>query len=306
MHFLYLIRYKNLLIIGLTQWLFKWILIDLFFKNSALSNTRFIYLILATICIAAAGNIINDIQDVSIDRINKPEKVIIGKKISEKTANWFYILLNIIGVALGFYVASVVDKSSFAVLFVLISGLLYYYSVSLKKVPLAGNILISILVALTVLIVGIFTLLPIISDANQFLVKYVFKILFWYSCFAFYINLLRELIKDIEDVNGDYTGGVISIPIVIGKKRTVKLVSILSILPCSALFFVVYEYLYSYPFLNIYLLFAIMGPLLYVSITAWSAKKKKEYTRLSTLLKLIMVLGVLSIIVVRYTLFQKL
>lgn len=281
-------------------------LIDLFFKNSALHSWQYAIMVLATVCIAAGGNIINDIQDVYADRINKPGRVIVAAKISEKNANWLYILLTFTGVILGFYVANASDKPGFAVIFVLISGLLYFYSVSLKKIPVAGNLLISLLVAMVVLITGIFTLLPIASEANLYLFKYVFKILFWYSCFAFYINMLRELIKDIEDVDGDHAAGVVSIPILIGRKRSVKLLSILATLPCIGLFFAIYEYLHTHPLLNAYLLFAIMGPLLYVSFTSWDAKKRKQYRRISLLLKIIMVLGVLSIVILRYTLFSKL
>lgn len=306
MPYLKLIRPINILIIIVTQWLFKWMLIDVFFKNTALTSLEFALLVLATVLIAAAGNIINDIQDVSIDKINKPKKVIVGKKIAEKNAYRFYIVLNILGVAIGIFVANQSEKSAFAIIFVLIAMLLYYYSIFLKKIPIIGNMLVSLLVGLVVIITGVFTLLPITTDANRFLVNYVFKILFWYAGFAFFINFLRELIKDVEDVNGDYNGKVKSVPILLGKLRTVRLVSILSAIPALILLWAVYDFFYQYPYLNIYILFAIIGPLIYIVITAWQAKKKKDYKRLSILLKVIMMFGVCSIILIRYILFNKL
>ena len=247
MPYLKLIRPINILIIIVTQWLFKWMLIDVFFKNTALTSLEFALLVLATVLIAAAGNIINDIQDVSIDKINKPKKVIVGKKIAEKNAYRFYIVLNILGVAIGIFVANQSEKSAFAIIFVLIAMLLYYYSIFLKKIPIIGNMLVSLLVGLVVIITGVFTLLPITTDANRFLVNYVFKILFWYAGFAFFINFLRELIKDVEDVNGDYNGKVKSVPILLGKLRTVRLVSILSAIPALILLWAVYDFFYQYP-----------------------------------------------------------
>ena len=306
MPYLKLIRPVNILIIIVTQWLFKLMLIDVFFKSTALTPLEFALLVLATVLIAAAGNVINDIQDISIDKINKPHKVIIGKNISEKNAYRFYIILNITGVALGIFIANKSGKPAFAIIFVLIAMLLYYYSMFLKKVPLIGNIVVSLLVGLVVIITGIFTILPITTDANRFLVNYVFKILFWYAGFAFFVNLLRELIKDVEDVNGDYNGKVKSVPILLGKLRTVRLVSILSAIPSLILLWTVYDFFYQYQLLNIYILFAIIGPLIYVVITAWQAKKKKEYKRLNIVLKVIMMLGVCSIILIRYILFNKL
>jgi 4-hydroxybenzoate polyprenyltransferase len=305
MPYLKLIRFKNLLIIAVTQWLFKWMLIDVFFKTNALSSIEFTMLVLATICLAAAGNIINDIQDVRIDRINKHKKVIIGKKIQEKTAYNMYVFFNITGVALGIYVANSSNKPGFAVIFVIIALLLYYYSVKLKKIPLAGNLLISVLVGVTVLITGLFTILPIATESNRYIVNYVFRILYLYSFFAAYLNFLRELIKDVEDVDGDYAGEVRSVPILLGKLRTLRLVSVLSILPCILLLWAAYLFLHQYPLLNAYVLFMLMGPLLYIAINSWNSKKKKEYRRLHMLLKLVMVLGVLSIIMVRYTMFNK-
>lgn len=306
MHYLKLIRYKNLIIIALTQWLFKWMLIDVFFKDTALTDIHFSFLVFSTVLIAAAGNIINDIQDITTDRINKHKEVIVGVKITEKRAYQLYLFTNITGVALGLYVANSSGKSGFTILFVIIALLLYYYSTSLKKILLAGNLVVSLLVALTVIIIGIFTLLPIASDTNQYIINYVFRILFYYAVFAFYINFLREIIKDVQDVNGDHAANVKSLPIVLGKRRTLKILSVLSVMPCAALLAAVYEYLHTHPLLNAYILFAIMGPLLFISFTAWDAKKAKQYSTISTLLKIVMVLGVLSIIIVRYTLFKQL
>lgn len=300
LHFLNLIRYKNLIIIAGTQLLFKYFLIDVFFRETALSYGQFALLIIATLCIAAAGYIINDIQDIEIDKINKPEQLIIDKHISEKRANYFYIALNFIGVLSGFYISSAIDRSGFAVLFVLISGLLYLYATSLKQYLIISNVVVSLLVSISILIIGLFDVLPIMTETNEFLVKYHFKILLIYTGFAFYINLLREIIKDIQDVDGDYANKIKTLPIVLGKQRTVKIISIMSLFTAVAVFYFMYTYLSDYQVIVLYLLLGVIAPVIYFSFVAWEAKKKKGFSKLSILLKLIMILGVLSIIPIHY------
>src|SRR5690606_18221143 len=127
----------------------------------------FTILVLATLCLAAAGYIINDVYDVEIDKVNRPDRVIVGKSISEKTANTLFIVFNVVGVLLGFYLSNMVGKNGFFALFVIISALLYIYASYLKQLLLVGNLVISLLVALSLIIVGLFDLLPAMTPENQ-------------------------------------------------------------------------------------------------------------------------------------------
>jgi len=153
--------------IALVQVLIKYALLVPFGVQLTLNGFGFSLLVLSTLCIAAAGNIINDIYDIETDLVNKPKKVIVGKTISEKQANNLFIILNVIGVGLGFYISNLVGKNAFFALFVIISALLYIYASYLKQVLLIGNIVISVLVALSIIIVGLFELLPVITLQNQ-------------------------------------------------------------------------------------------------------------------------------------------
>ena len=162
-----LIRWKNLLMIALVQLLVKYAFLEPFGAATSLDTLGIFLLIIATICIAAAGNIINDINDVDTDAINKPNKIIVGKSISEKTAYNLFIIFNVIGVGVGYYLSNAVGRSGFFSLFVIISILLYVYSTYLKQLFLIGNIVISVLVALSIVIVGIFELIPNITEKNQ-------------------------------------------------------------------------------------------------------------------------------------------
>ncbi|MFI1770533.1 geranylgeranylglycerol-phosphate geranylgeranyltransferase [Thalassobellus citreus] len=297
-----LIRWKNLLMIAVVQLLIKYALLEPFGVNTTLDAFGISLLILATIFIAAAGNIINDIYDVETDFVNKPEKLIVGKTISEKTAYNLFIVFNIIGVGIGFYISNLVGKSGFFSLFVIISALLYVYATYLKRTLLIGNIIISVLVALSILIVGIFELLPAITIQNQQTQLTFFKIILDYAIFAFIINLLREIAKDLEDIDGDYKAGMNTLPIAIGRIRATNVLFVLSLIPLMAIAFYVINSLYKNDIAVGYFLLFIIGPLLYTSIKSFNAKTKKEYHHISSILKIVMVFGMLSLLLYKYIL----
>lgn len=282
----------------------KYALFQAFEVDVTLNTLDFALLVIATLCIAAAGNIINDIYDVEIDRINKPKKVLLGNKISERTANRLYIILSIIGVAIGFYLSNHIEKPVFAALFVFFSALLYLYSTYLKGIFLIGNILVSALVAMSLLIVTLFDLLPAITIENQAAQSVVFKIVLNYAFFAFFINLIREIVKDLQDINGDKKGGMNTLPIVIGRKRTVMTVFILGVIAVLGVVFYMYENLYDSLILMLYFLFAIVAPLLYFCVKAWDAKTAKDYAFLSNLLKIIMFSGICSLALYQFVILK--
>lgn len=291
-----LIRWKNLIMIALVQLLIKYALFEPFGVTITLNGVGILVLILATLCLAAAGNIINDIYDVETDLVNKPDRVIVGKSISEKTAYNLFFGLNIIGVGLGFYLSHVVGKSPFFTLFVIISALLYMYASYLKQLPFIGNLVISILVALSLIIVSIFDILPAITAANKEAQLTFFKIVLDYALFAFIINLIREMVKDIEDIDGDYKAQMNTLPIAIGRDRANKILFILSLTPIVAVIFYITNFLYKQEIAVAYFLVLIVAPLIYISIKIFSAKTKKDYTHISVILKLVMLFGMLSML----------
>ena len=296
MNILNLIRWKNLLMIAFVQLLIKYALFKPFNVDITLNWFGFLLLILSTLCIAAAGNIINDIQDVDTDIVNRPEKVLIGKKVTEKTAYNLFIILNVIGVGLGFYLSNLVGRSGFFAIFVIISALLYIYATYLKQTLLVGNIVISVLVAMSVLIVGLFELLPVVNTQNQATQLTFFKILLDYALFAFIINLVREVAKDIEDIDGDYKAGMNTLPIAIGRERATKVLFALTLLPLFGVVYYMLTYLYKQQIAVGYFLLFLVAPLLYITIKSFSAKTKKDVRHISTILKIVMFLGMLSLL----------
>lgn len=294
--FLRLIRIENLVVIAIMQLLLKYALFVPFDLGMALPDLQYILLVLASISIAAAGYIINDIYDAPIDAVNRPKKQIIGKKITEKTAYNYYIFWNVLGVGTGFYLANYIGKPSLAAVFIVLSVLLYLYASYLKTVLLAGNILVALLVATSILVCGIFDLYPAITEANRVGQSTVFSIVLDYALFAFVLTILREIVKDIQDINGDKKGGVYSIPIAIGRKRASLVAFVWNIGVLALVVYYVYTYLYQQQIAMLYFLFAIIAPLLYFAIRILMAEKQQDYAKLSALLKIVMLTGVLSLL----------
>lgn len=293
--FLKLIRYQNLILIVVTQSLIKYALFETFGIAITLSDFGFFLLCLSTVCIAAAGNIINDIHDVETDRINKPKKGIIPQSISEKAAYNLYVAFSIVGVGIGFYLSNIIGRPGFSAVFIIISALLYLYATYLKQILILGNLLVSSLVAMVIIIMGLFDLLPAITPQNQQTQSIIFSILLDYGLFAFLINWLREMVKDQEDLNGDYNTGRNTLPIAVGRERANKIIFAIGLIPLISVIYYMYEYLFSNIYAVLYALILIVGPLLYFLINVLNAKTKKNFSRLSAIIKFIMVVGLLSI-----------
>ena len=300
--FLKLIRLPNLLMIILTQVLVKYFLFEPFNIETVLDHFSFSLLVLSMISLAAAGNIINDIQDIAADKINKPHKLIIGQKISEKTAwNWF-IALNVIGVGIGFYLSNTVGKPSLVALFILPSAFLYFYATQIKGTVLVGNLVVSVMVAMIIVMVGIFDLVPAITPQNLSTQKVIFLILVDYGIFAFLVNFLREMVKDQEDITGDYNAGYNTLPVLLGRGRTNFIIFIIALLPLLGVLYYLYTYLYESRAAMLYIMFAVVGPLLYFLVKILGAETKKDFHHLSLVLKLILAAGILSIGLYRFVL----
>lgn len=264
----------------------------------ALNDWQYGLLVLSTVLIAAGGYVINNIFDQDTDNDNKPNNVIVGKSISETNAYSIYLALNITGVSIGFYLSNVIAKPGFAALFILIAATLYFYAINWKQMLLIGNFIVALLLSFSVIIIGIFDLFSVVNQSNQPLMANLFSILIDYAVFAFMINFIREIVKDLEDVNGDYNQGMRTLPITLGISRTAKVVSILSFIPVCAILLYINNYLMPLLFVTIYMLLFVVGPLLYFSIKIWSASSQKEFHVLSLLLKWILLFGILSILVI--------
>jgi len=272
------------------------------FQNIYLSLADWQYglLVLSTVLIAAGGYVINDIMDQETDKENKPNDIYVGKGITETMAYNLYFATTIIGVGIGFYLSNVIQKPSFAGAFIIIAATLYLYATSFKQMLLIGNILVALLLSSSVLIIGLFDLLPATYEGNQREMGILFSILIDYAVFAFIINFIREIVKDMEDVEGDYNQGMSTLPIVLGSNKTSKVVFVLGIMATLLLLWYINGNLMDTKlyYAVLYALIFVVSPLLFFSLKIWSATSKKEYQLLSSVLKWIMFFGIISILVI--------
>ena len=307
MKYLQLIRYQNLLMLALMQLVFRYGFLNQQDCFLALADWQYLLLVLSTVLIAAAGYVINDIFDQETDSINRPSAQIVGKLITESKAYNIYVALNILGVSIGFYLSNVIEKPSFATIFIFIAACLYFYATTLKKVLLLGNLMVAFVLALSVLIIGVFDLYPATHEGNQDQMRMLFGILTDYAFFAFLINFIREIVKDAEDVKGDYNQGMQTLPILLGVGRTSKVIFGLLLVPIG----IVFWYVNSYLMFNdlyiavLFLLFLVLSPLLYCLVKSWSAKTTTDFRHLSLLLKWILFFGILSIVIINYNIKQN-
>jgi len=302
MKYLQLIRLPNLFLLALMQLTFRYGFLAQQDIPLALADWQYLLLVLATVLIAAACYVINDIFDQDSDAINKPERATVGKFITEGRAYNIYVGLNITGVAIGFYLSNVILRPSFAVVFILIAALLYLYATNLKQTPLLGNLVVAALLALSVLIIGIFDLYPATYEANQKEMGVFFKILLDYAFFAFFINLIREIAKDAEDAKGDYNAGIKTLPILIGAGRTAKLIFVLLLIAVVCIVFYLNNHLMQNDlyYATFYSLVVVVAPLLYLSVKSWPATTTADFHHISSVLKWIIFFGILSIAVITY------
>lgn len=292
--FFRLIRWKNLLLLLYVQLLLKFLFFTTFNATTNLSFFQFFILVFAILLVTAAGYILNDIIDLKTDLINKPHKVIVADFSTVENIQRLYLITNTIGIGLGIGLSLSVQKPTFSFIFIGASLLLYFYSKKLKSKPLIGNITSSFLVAMSIISLCLFDLNDTIQNNSQQLVIQVTLLL---SFFAFLINMVREVVKDIEDINGDYSLKMRTLPIIFGISRAKKSAAFLCLFPIGLLLFIIIKFASEYKFTVLYLGLFTLLPLLYIALKLLSAKTKKHFKKLSMLLKLIMFLGINSLLI---------
>ena len=241
-------------------------------------QTDFSTILLASIAaslVAAAGNIVNDICDIESDKISHPQRPLVLSEISKKEAWYLYIVLNFISF---FIVASL--KPILLVIVITSTILLFIYSSYLKKLPLVGNVTVALLTGLAFIYGGYVTDNPAAAIVP--------------AGFAFLINLIREIVKDIQDVEGDKKAGVSTFPIKYGFQKSKILIVMSTIV---LVLYTLYPYitqLYKIEYFIIVMVF--VNPLLVFSLKLlFHSKKEGNLSVVSNMLKLNMVLGLIAI-----------
>jgi 4-hydroxybenzoate polyprenyltransferase len=307
--FFRLVRWPNLLFIALTQSLFYYcILIPSFyqgnpFHENILKPPSFILLCLSSVLIAAAGYIINDYFDLNIDRVNKPDKIVVEKIIKRRWAIIWHWVLSGLGILIGFYLSWKMKNIFIGPSNILCVLLLWFYSTTFKKKLLIGNLLISFLTAwvIGVLYLCEFRIHRFVDPEYHGALSRIYKFTVLYASFAFIISLVREVIKDMEDLEGDARYGCRTMPVVWGLNAAKFFcASWLTLLVAALIFFQFYVLQYGWWLTIAFSCFAVIYPILRVLKKLSRATEPGQFHQLSQMIKTIMMMGILSMIFLKY------
>lgn len=297
--FLKLIRWPNLLFIILTQVLFEYCIYHPVYRGGipAQDTFQFVLLVVASVFIAAAGYIINDYFDINIDLINKPDKMVLDKSFSRRWALLWHLVLSTAGILC---TAIAVRSSGWYLIIanIICVVLLWFYSARFKKDALIGNIIVSLLTAWTIMIIFLskYSFSDAFGNVDTNQVR-LFRFAILYGGFAFIISLIREAVKDIEDMPGDERFGCKTMPVVWGVSATKIYIAVwMTILIVMLIIVQVYVLQFRWWAAVVYCTLLIVLPLLYMFRKLIRAGTTQEYHHLSSLAKAIMLTGILSML----------
>ena len=313
--YLRLVRWQNLLFLGILVWVMeKWVCVPI------LNAARFYemlpwwllcLLLVAIVLTAAAGYVINDYFDVKIDRINRPEQLIVTNTVTKNQAMWLYRVLAVTGALLGLVVAWIVRSWPIATVFLIVPGLLWFYSSSYKRQFILGNLIIAFTSSLPPLMVAQTNVqwlylhypdvMPYVTVGRDLLI--------WtagFAVFAFLTTWIREIIKDLQDQAGDRELECHTLPIIWGELTSKIIVTIMVIATAALagyLVFAVLPFPHNWGSLTTrYLVFGLLIPLACELWLLWAARISSDYRHAQLLMKFIMFIGVLFSFVIARTL----
>lgn len=299
-----LLRIQNLIFIACIQYLMHQavivpILQTFGFETSILEMGYFYLLIVATVLIAAGGYVLNDYFDIKIDKINHPDQMIVGNIISRKKTLLLYQLLTGIGILTGLFLAYIAKSFTLTFVFIVIPGLLWFYSASYKRQFMIGNLVVSFMAALSILIVVI-TQMAFLENIYGKLIfetpipEQLYRWVSGFAGFAFLTTWIREIIKDLEDEKGDREMECRTMAIVWGVKKTKRfLYGIISFTLAALLVATVFIIPFEGSLSARYIIFGIALPFCVLGYLIFTAMNPGDYRQASTLSKIIMLVGVL-------------
>ncbi|UXP33635.1 geranylgeranylglycerol-phosphate geranylgeranyltransferase [Reichenbachiella agarivorans] len=270
-------RVNNLIIIFFTQYITAIFLLgEPVHFMQVITDFKLFALVLGTVIIAASGYYINDYYDIKIDLINKPDKVIVGRNLKRRPVLLAHLMMSLLGILMGAWVSPWLGLVNLGC-----AVLLWWYSNQFKRLPFVGNFVVALMTGCTLLVLGIYY-----HTTDLLLMVYAF--------FAFGITLIREIIKDIEDKEGDAQYGGLTLPIALGTRRTKYVLYFLML--CFLIFLSYFLYRLGSQKLTVYFLILLLPYLRFVYLLI-KADTKIAFTHLSNYCKWLIVAGIFSIIV---------
>lgn len=301
-----LLRLPNVLFVGVFQVLLRYCLIlpilEMWHVSPVLTNGQFILLVIATMTLTASGNVINDYFDVRCDSINRPSTQVVDKLIDRKTTILIHVLLTLFGLFCGLFLSFVLRRETYALFFVLIPIILWFYSTHFKKQIFIGNLVVATMMAITAIVVVAVEVAAIVESGNVQILgseacNQAWRLTAIFAFFAFVTNLSREIIKDMEDVEGDLACSCHTIPIEMGIRNSKIVVIMLDIFMMIVLW-ICYQattFLHESYYVLIYYAVGVGCPTLYKIYKLIKAHTPHDYHFISILSKVVMMIGMLSI-----------
>lgn len=311
LQFCRLIRIGNVIFVGVFQYLLRYLVVmptlAMWNIEPALTDWQFALLVIATMALTASGNAINDYFDVRCDSINRPQRIVVDKYISRKATILIHVLLTLVGVFIGLYIAFIFGKETYALFFISIPVMLWFYSTYFKKQILIGNMLVALLTAAVAFVVVSVEIAAIVKTRGPEIISstacdYAWRYTAAYAFFSFICNLSREIIKDIEDINGDSQCEYHTLPVEMGITNSKIVVIILELGMLVALWatYFMTDIVNSVPYMAEYALAGITLPTIALCILLVLARDKKQYHNISMLSKYIMFVGTMTMVFIHY------
>lgn len=298
--FFKLVRFPNLAIVALTQYLLQYLVLLPALREAELSPIldalHFFLLVLTTVMIAAGGYLINDLLDYESDLINKPEAVFVNRVFPKQMVWGGYVFVTVIGFVIAWQLAIYVKQIQLLTIYPIAVLLLYFYSKSWKKMPLLGNLVVAIFCAFVAGVV-------LFADRENFgqlkeQGREVGVLFGGYLLFAFFSTLLREVVKDIEDMEGDARLGLQTLPILFGMKAAKKwAIGVGLLLLFSLLLFVHWLWQRQEVLSAFFTIFGVIFPLVYTLYFLRKANDKADFSKASFLAKMVMLSGLVLLVV---------
>ncbi len=295
------IRLPNLIIVGLTQYLLMYAVLYPAYQSINLSfdlsHYQFLSLVLATLFITAGGYVINDIYDIQIDQLNKPDKVFTGVHFTLNQSWFIYFGFNLLGMCIALILAWQVGNLKLAMLYPIAAVLLWAYSAYFKRTVLLGNLIVA-------LFCGAVALLILLAERNSLQIlneqshlgNYVLQVLYWYGAFAFFTTICREIVKDMEDIEGDAKADCRTLPVVFGIQKSKWVHHFFAFLMLGILIYFIQWHFQLEGKIALgawFLIFFVSLPIIGLIFLLKQSKTKSDFSKISQYWKGIMLAGLL-------------
>lgn len=300
MNYLKLIKYQNLLLLAFMQLVFRYLFLTQSYVDLALTDFNYLLLVLSTVCIAGGGAVMQHIMNQEEDEIIRPKNRLVGTRISETNAYNWYIGLTIVGVGIGFYLANVIYKPTFASLFVLVATLLYVQATNLKQISFVNNCITALLVAISIVTIALFDIFPATDAINKARMSEVFGILIDYALLSFFLVLLKDFINDLKNNQNDEMVGNTTLATKFGLVKTKIITGSLILLILALLLYYCKNYLFELNVALYYILVTIIGPLLVIGLKLINSTSTREFKLLNNLMQFVLLSSIFSIAVIIY------